>query len=312
MLEVVRKMRDERGKVEFEELDLRHIAELTDGVVSLKNGNARELQSTPWATRQLLRALKIPASFYLELDKKVQEPVLAHQRGLHGLEERFKMRIRNGLLTAVVHPDYAQVPIEDVLEQLPAWDVLGSATDTDEPVVNVKLAAPGSVMKMPGDQVHGYELVASEVGACNLRLEALLIEVICSNGMVRSRPEGLPYFNMPMTVYVPEEFVAVASNVSKNLLSEAETCEQRILWAMDQRVKVQEMLDHWMELRYLPTVVPKKVSSRLEETGESELSRFELARIVSNVGSTLRYQTRRHFERTAGNLLGLRVEARVS
>lgn len=311
MNSLAQKLAGERGEVKFQKLDLRKIKEVNDGTVTV---NGSTLVATPWAERQVLKALHIPASFYHELDKKLQLPIIEHQRALYGLDEEYKMRLRDGRLTGIMHPSHAEARLETLLAALPQWTPLShTSVNIDDPFMNVKVAAGD--LRAKGDQVHGFELVFSEVGACDMKIEALMVELECENGMVRTRPAGDSYFRLPMTVFDTDEFEVVAQLVAPRLQAESERVNEAIVVAQEALVDPEPMVMDWLDRKGIPTGVPKKTLARLEadEIG-SEISRFELARLVSNVGSTTakHYRARRPYEQLAGALVGLSVDVPVS
>lgn len=257
--------------------------------------------------RQLLRDLKIPKSFYDSLDAKVRSKVLAHQRGLYG-DVNVKVRFSEDRTEcqAVVPPAFSEVKAEDLLEQLPDWPCVEISGDFNSPAIHYRAAF--KELEIDENTHVAFDFTMSEVGACDLSINALIYVVVCTNGAIRTRASK-PYFSLPMTVMEGAEFQAVSSLLADRLVSDHERLAQRILETKSEKVKLEEIIDFWLQSKNIPKVVPKKTMARAESDQiGSEVSVYDLIQLVSNVGRHLAsYPTRVHFETVAGNLLNVPI-----
>lgn len=257
--------------------------------------------------RQLLRELKIPKSFYDNLDPKVRTRVVAHQRGLIG-ETRLKSRFSEDLTEcqAIVNPDFNEIIAEEIIQSFPEWPCVEISGDYNTPIIHFRGVYPD--VEIDEKTYAAFSLTMSEVGACDLTINAMIYVVICTNGIIRRRATN-PYFLLPMHLLDKAELNAVLTLLPERITADNERLAARIQSMKSEKVNLAEIIDFWLQSKDIPKVVPKKTAARAEvDQLPPDIAVFDLMQLVSNIGRQLEsYPTRIHFENVAGNLLNMPI-----
>lgn len=314
--EVISKIEEERSSTSFTPVDLKEVSRIDPESMVI---SGTELEMTDWAFRQIMGDFKIPHTFYRKMDREAKDEILRCRMGeVYGEKEGFsdrKLRMVENNCTAVLHPDYPEIPVEALIADLPDWHYDLMSTDPDQPILRYR--GVQRKLKVMEDLCYGFDFVYSEVGGLDPKkgiiIDALIVKLACMNGMVRTRSAGgAPYFTLqPLALPDQEELLPlVMSHMVKKMQRDNEALKVAFEQAMGRKVKVRQVLEGWFE-RKMPTVIPRKTIAAWEKQGrQQEMSLEELAQLVANVATQIpSYKNRRHFERLAGRLLRLGVTA---
>lgn len=292
-----------RGEVAYNTIELREIEGVGLEAVKTKEGT---LPATKWALRQLLKELDIPVKFYKELNEGLQTDILKFRIGEQSADDKeVVFRMANDQLTAVLHPDYAQVRVENLLDQLPDWDFFESVDNPHEPWLHYR--AMDRTQPIVDDVYHGFDFLVSEMGAAPLTIQAMTVKVICENGAVRLRPTGNPYFELAMTKLAGPEYDAVAAAAGDRILQEHEEVVAALERKKAEQVSTREVIEMWVQSG-IPKTIPRRLNAWLEQiNAPGTMSVFDLAQHLTRSAKGISYRRRRHFEKLAGKMLGLTI-----
>lgn len=314
--EVITQIENTRSEASFTPTDLREVSRIDEDSVVI---DGTEYEMTDWAFRQIMGDFSIPHTFYRKMDRDAKDEILRCRMGeIYSPREGFsdrKMRMVGDKCTAMLHPDYPEIPVEALIADLPDWHYDLMSADPDQPILRYR-GVERKLMVMD-DLCYGFDFVYSEVGGLGekdgIMIDALIVKLACMNGMVRTRPSGGgPYFTIaPLALPDQEELLPIVmKHMVKKMKNDNDALKVAFEKAMDRKVKVRQVLEGWFE-RKIPTVIPKKTIAAWEKQGrQQEMTLEELAQLVANVGTQIpSYKNRRHFERLAGRLLKLGVTA---
>lgn len=311
--QVVASLRQASASVENQEVNLGKLEEVGDKSISL-GGDVFTI--TDYGLRRLLKELGVPVGFFLDLSMSARKGVIRSRIGALKSEESGKvirrLRMKAGAVTSVLPISYSEIQAHQMVEAMPNWHYLPFSSDTDKEILWFRAILTDKMVV--DDVVHGFDLVMSEVGSPDVKIDALTVKLICSNGALRARKNGHPYFTSSMNAMETNLFESVAEVVGEKIQEETQVLQTALEQSMERNVLPAKMLDR-IATSKVPKTVSKKLGAHIETEGidlNKEMSRFDFAQLVALVGGKVpTYKTRSHFERIAGALLGLSVNTSV-
>lgn len=163
-----------------------------DARMYFTNGETHSFGVTDWASNQMAQYLDIPRSYYERM--RSGNPELLSRNVNWGLnqkpEEKRMLRTLDGSIRAVLSSRYRRLDSFDLVEAiLPTVAEAGLEVVSSE-ITEKRLYVRALSQKLKadvkvGDTVqYGIQISSSDVGAGSLRVEPMMLRLVCMNGMI--------------------------------------------------------------------------------------------------------------------------------